>query len=315
MSIIEKALDKRRSSQPKVPPDTKANLASGDPPAGDLRAPPVAPAAAQAASEHPVRTSKQINIDFGWLRRQGIMVPGEKRSSLAEQYRHLKRPILNNAFGRQSVTRVPKGRMIMVTSSLPKEGKTFTSINLALSMALEVDRTVLLVDADVARPALPRTLGFEADRGLMDVLTDPGIEIPDVLLRTNIPNLTILPAGRFHAQSTELLASSAMVRLLEDLHNRYQDRIILFDSPPLLVTSESGVLATQMGQVIMVVEADNTPASSVERAMEQLEGCDVVLTLLNKSTSVPGQSYGGGYYYSSQEQDSTKAEGAKAHEG
>ena len=313
MSIIEKALDKRRSSQAKVPPDTKANLASAAAPAGDSIAPPAAPGAAQAASERPARTSQQIQIDFGWLRRQGIMVPGERRSSLAEEFRHIKRPLLNNAFGRQAAARVPKGRMIMVTSSLPKEGKTFTATNLALSMALEVDRTVLLVDADVARPALPRTLGFEADRGLMDVLTEPGIEIPDVLLRTNIPNLSILPAGRFHAQSTELLASSAMVHLLEDLYNRYQDRIILFDSPPLLVTSESGVLAAQMGQIIMVVEADKTPSSSVERAMEQLEGCDVVLTVLNKSTSVPGQGYGGGYYYS-QEQGNTKDEGAKAHE-
>ncbi|MGM0672554.1 MAG: XrtA-associated tyrosine autokinase, partial [Pseudomonadota bacterium] len=162
---------------------------------------------------------------------------------------------------------------------------------------MEVDRTVLVVDADVARPAIPRTLGFQADRGLMDVLTDPQTDIPDVLLRTNVEGLSILPAGRPHGRSTEILASDAMMRLLDDLYERYDDRVILFDSPPLLATSEPGVLAHHMGQVVMVVDADTTPATSVERAMEQLQSCDVVLSMLNRAAPMPGMGYAGGYYY------------------
>ncbi|WP_019625772.1 XrtA-associated tyrosine autokinase [Thioalkalivibrio sp. ALJT] len=283
MSIIEKALDKNRSRQP---------------------APGVEqPVAAAPGPEPESARSQEVAINFGWLRKQGIVVPGEHRSAAAEEFRMMKRPLLNNAFGRHTAMQVPKGRMIMVTSALPNEGKTFTTTNLALSIAMEVDRTVLVVDADVARPAIPRTLGFEADLGLMDVLTDPDIEIPDVLLRTNIDGLSVLPAGRPHGRSTEILASDAMLQLLDDLYARYDDRVILFDSPPLLATSEPGVLAHHMGQVVMVVDADSTPAASVERAMEQLQSCDVVLSMLNRAAPMPGLGYAGGYYYGGREHE------------
>ncbi|OOC11429.1 MULTISPECIES: XrtA-associated tyrosine autokinase [Thioalkalivibrio] len=283
MSIIEKALDKSR---------TRPRQGTGS---GDERS---APFGVAAPAPEPSR-SKQVHIDFAWLRKQGIVIPGEERSSIAEEFRIMKRPLLNNAFGRHSAMQIPRGRLIMVTSALPREGKTFTATNLALSIAQELDRTVLLVDADVARPAIPITMGFEADRGLMDVLTDPGIDLPDVLLRTNLENLTILPAGRPHGRSTEILASDVMMRLINDLHERYDDRVILFDSPPLLATSEPGVLASHMGQVIMVVDADRTPAASVEQAMEQLQSCDVVLSALNRAPALPGLGYyyGGSYYH------------------
>ncbi|WP_018141246.1 XrtA-associated tyrosine autokinase [Thioalkalivibrio sp. ALJ7] len=278
MSIIEKALDKNRARPDKARIETSTQEA-------------------EQASAPKVPRSREAHIDFAWLRKQGIVVPGEGRTSAAEEFRMMKRPLLNNAFGRHTAMKVPKGRLIMVTSALPGEGKTFTSTNLALSIAMEVDRTVLLVDSDVARPAIPRTMGFQADRGLMDVLTDPNLDIPDVLLRTNVEGLTVLPAGRPHGRSTEILASDAMMRLIDDLHERYDDRIILFDSPPLLATSEPGVLAHHMGQVVMVVDADTTPASSVERAMDQLQSCDVVLSMLNRAAPSPGMGYAGGYYY------------------
>ncbi|WP_018861156.1 XrtA-associated tyrosine autokinase [Thioalkalivibrio sp. ALJ3] len=284
MSIIEKALDKNRSA-PLRPSPAGAQLEHPDQDAGSPATP------TPAHGEHPV----SARIDFGHLRRQGLIVPGDQRSNLAEEIRMMKRPLLNNAFGRHSAMRIPRGRLIMMTSALPREGKTFLATNLAISMAMEIDRTVLLVDADVAHPSIPRVLGFEADRGLMDVLTDPDLTIPDVLLRTSIENLSVLPAGRPHGRSTEILASDAMRTLLDELHDRYQDRIILFDSPPLLATSEPGVLAAGMGQVVMVVDADRTPAASVENAMQQLAGCDVVLTALNRAPSTPG--FGDGGYY------------------
>ncbi len=308
MSIIEKALDKSRAhrgqqeDEAEVPGQTgeatgaEARSALGTDPTPATRSaePPTSPTVAETAP--PVRHSQKVNVDFAWLRKQGIIVPHDERTGLTEEFRIMKRPILDNAFGRNSAMRVPNGRLVMITSSMPGEGKTFCTLNLALSMALEVDRTVLVVDADVARPAIPHALGIDCDRGLMDVLTEPDIDIPDVLLRTNIPNLSVIPAGRPHGRSTEVLASQAMVQLLHDLNTRYEDRIILFDSPPLLATSEPGVLATHMGQIIMVVEAERTPRSSVERAMEQLQSCDVVLTTLNKSTRLPGMGGYGGYY-------------------
>ena len=303
MSIIERALEKRRENQkqgghrsedatqqpgPAVEEKGRESLEAHPQPVGER-----APASRQGPGMGPtVERPADVQIDYGWLRHQGIHVPGERRSSLEEEYRLIKRPLLDNAFGRYGTPLVDNGRLIMVTSAVPGEGKTFSTVNLALSMALEVDRTVLVVDADVARPSLPRALGVEADRGLLDVLTDPDLSLPDVLLRTDIPDLTLLGAGRPHGRSTELLGSQAMTDLLAELHARYPDRIILFDSPPLLSTSEPSVLARQMGQVLLVIEAESTAQTAVTRAAELLEGCDVVLTMLNKATGI-GYGYGG----------------------
>jgi receptor protein-tyrosine kinase len=184
----------------------------------------------------------------------------------------------------------------MVTSSLPGEGKSFTAINLAISMAMEMDRTVLLVDADVAKPRVPEYLGIHADKGLLDVLQDKDLKLSDVLIKTDIAKLTVLPAGRTYKRATELLASAAMTRLVEDIGNRYPDRIILFDSPPLLATSESSVLATHMGQIVMVVEAERTSQEAVREALSHIHSCEVVGMLLNKTTPTPGADYYYGYY-------------------
>ncbi|MBK5936613.1 MULTISPECIES: XrtA-associated tyrosine autokinase [Halorhodospira] len=291
MSIIERALEKRRRSHggAGVEPPALASLHAG---VGTEE--PVAQSGV-ADRPSPAPANPDVTLDFAWLRRQGVMVPGEQRSGLAEEFRILKRPLLDNAFGRAGEPMVDKGRLIMVTSAVPGEGKTFCTMNLALSMALEVDRTVLLVDADVARPSLPRCLGIQADRGLMDVLTEPGVGLGDVLLRTQVPNLTILPAGRPHGRSTELLAGQGMLDLLDELYHRYPDRVILFDSPPLIATSEPSVLARSMGQILLVVEAEHTPRVAVARAAELLAGCDVVLTMMNKASPTPGAGYGGYY--------------------
>lgn len=311
MSIIERALEKRRGKQPQRAAGEEADEgqelqgaaeqasgALGEEAGGAVPASPAQPTAARrkGAGESTIDRPADRTIDYGWLRHQGIHVPGDGRSGLEEEFRLIKRPLLDNAFGRHGTPMVDGGRLMMVTSAIPGEGKTFTTINLALSMALEVDRTVLLVDADVARPSVPRALGFEADLGLMDVLTDPEVSLPDVLLRTDIPDLTVLGAGRPHGRSTELLASQAMSDLLAEIHARYPDRIILFDSPPLLSASEPSVLARQMGQVLLVVEAESTAQTAVTRAAELLEGCDVVLTMLNKATGFGGLGYGGYSY-------------------
>ena len=136
----------------------------------------------------------------------------------------------------------------MVTSALPSEGKTFTSLNLALSIATEIDSTVLLVDGDVAHPSIPEIIGAPHGPGLLDLLTRDDLDFADALVKTNIEKLSLLPAGTRHRRSTELLASEQMASLLREIASRYRDRIIIFDSPPLLATTEARVLAMNMGR-------------------------------------------------------------------
>jgi receptor protein-tyrosine kinase len=181
---------------------------------------------------------------------------------------------------------------------LPGEGKTFCTINLAISIAMEMDRTVLLVDADVARPSITTALGIKAEteKGLMDVLLDRRIELTDVLCKTDIGKLSVLPAGTRHARATEVLASDRMRELLEEMAERYQDRVIIFDSPPLLAASEACALASRMGQILVVVEAGRTTERALKDALSRIESSNVLGVLLNKG-GAPGAGYYGGYGY------------------
>jgi exopolysaccharide/PEP-CTERM locus tyrosine autokinase len=230
-----------------------------------------------------------LEID-GFISRLG------ERSRTAEEFRMIKRPVLIKAFESGDSSGMPRN-LVMVTSALASEGKTFVSMNLALSIAQELDKTILLVDADVAKPGLSRLLEIRERRGLLDVLTDPGCRVSDVLLKTDMPKLKLIPAGPRHTHSTELLASKAMKDFLWELAHRYPDRMILFDSPPLLATTEASVLARQMGQIIMVVEADNTSQSLVKEALSQFDSTEDVSFVLNKCRPKFGFRGYGGYYY------------------
>jgi protein-tyrosine kinase len=225
------------------------------------------------------------------------VTPDQPRSAIAEEFRLIKRPLLANAV-LEGPAAVENGNLIMISSALPGEGKTFNAINLAISMAMELDYTVLLVDADVSRPSVLREFDRAAQPGLMDVLAGEVEDLSEVLLKTNIDKLSILPAGMPHQRATELLASEGMTQLLEQMAHRYADRIIVFDSPPLLVTTESRVLATHMGQVVLVVEAERTTHAHVRQALAAIEPCPIRMMVLNKSRdrSVGGY-YGYGYGY------------------
>lgn len=240
--------------------------------------------------------SRRVDLDLETLSAAGIIRPDAPRSQLADEYRVIKRPLIDNAMGKSAVP-IKDGNLIMITSALPGEGKTFTAANLAMSIAMELDNTVMLVDADVARPNLLKMLGLPPARGLLDVLVDESIDLPDVLLRTNVEKLTILPSGTPHPRATELLASDAMVRLLEDMASRYSDRIIIFDSPPLLVTTEARTLASHMGQVVIVVKAEGTAHADVKHALATIEACPVKLMLLNQAKTLAHDGYGYGYGY------------------
>ncbi len=240
------------------------------------------------------RRSREVTLDLLRMQRAGLLVPGQPRSQLEEEFRIIKRPLLENV-RHEGPMRPNRANLIMVTSAVAGEGKTQTSLNLAISIAMELDHTVLLVEADVLRPSALARVGVQASHGLLDLLETPQTQLPDVLLRTNIPKLTLLPAGTASSRSTELLASDAMDNLLSELASKYPDRIIIFDTPPLLSTTESRVLASHMGQVVLVTEANNTPVSLVKQAYATVENHPVVLGLLNKYRGPKG-STAYGYY-------------------
>ena len=240
--------------------------------------------------------ARQVTIDLQFVAASGIVTPNAPRSQVADQFRVIKRPLISNATGK-GASAIANGNLIMVTSALPGEGKTFTAINLAMSIATELDNTVMLVDADVARPSVLNMLGLPAGPGLLDLLVDEQLDVGSVLLKTNIDKLTILPSGTSHARATELLASDAMARLLESVAKRYSDRIIVFDSPPLLLTTESRVLASHMGQIVVVVQAEKTLQADVEQALATIEACPVKLMVLNQARTTPKDGYGYGYGY------------------
>lgn len=254
----------------------------------------------------PVPQSRRVEIDLEAIGKAGIVTPHAPRSHAADQYRVIKRPLISNATGR-GATAIKHGNLIMVTSALAGEGKSFTAINLAMSIAAEQDNTVMLVDADVARPSVLRVLGLPPGPGLLDLLEDSAT-MANVLLKTNIDKLAILPSGTPHSRATELLASDAMRNLLDDMASRYSDRIIIFDSPPLLLTTESRVLASHMGQIVMVVQADRTLQSDVQNALSTIENCPIKLMLLNQARNDSkggyGYSYGYGYGYGQEGQAS-----------
>jgi protein-tyrosine kinase len=248
-------------------------------------------------AERPAATeTRKLDINFGPLANEGYLTPGAPESRLLHEFRIIKRPLIENALGK-SATPLANPNLIMVTSALPGEGKSFVSLNLALSMAMEVDCRVLLVDADVIAPSIPGRLGIAPAQGLMDVLMKPDVRLGDVLYRTNVERLSLCLAGTPHSGASEWLASEAMSSLLREMSSRYRDRIIIFDSPPLLATTESRVLASRMGQVVVVVEAERTAHGAVESALATIEGCPVVMTMLNKAPESMVGSYYGYYGY------------------
>lgn len=245
--------------------------------------------------DEPSGLSRRVELDVEALAAAGVITPNAPRSNVADQYRVIKRPLIQNAVGKGAVP-LNHGNLIMVTSALSGEGKSFTSVNLAMSIAAELDHTVMLVDADVARPSVLRMLGLPPGPGLLELL-EGRAEMSSVLLRTNIDKLTLLPSGTPHPRATELLASDSMRQLLDDMATRYPDRIIIFDSPPLLLTTESRVLASHMGQIVVVVHAGKTLQADVQHALSTIESSPVRMMLLNKAQSTAHGTYGYGYGY------------------
>lgn len=243
----------------------------------------------------PERPQPKVVIDLDRLSRAGYLTPGDTQSRIADDFRQIRRALISNVEHPADPARPRHEALVMVTSALPGEGKTFCAINLAISIAMSVDMSVLLVDADVLKPSVTSRLGLAPAKGLLDILAKPGVDPAEVILATNIPKLALLPAGTPNHRASELLESAALEQLLHDLAARFPDRLIVLDAPPLLLTTVAPALAQRMGQVVMVVEAARTARSAVAQAFAAVEACPVVLTLLN-NCSPRMASRGYGYY-------------------
>ncbi len=244
----------------------------------------------------PLGESDIAAIDRGMLAANGMIVPGAPVGPLAEEFRLIKRQLLITQ-GRIAESDAPdKARTILVCSARPEDGKTFCAVNLALSLAAERDTEVLLVDADVAKPDVLNQLGIETSPGLLDALADSHIDVETLVVRTDVPHLSVLPAGTRTAMDTELLASARTRSVLARLLAANPRRVIIFDSPPALAASPASVLAMLVGQVMLVVRADRTPEGELRAAVNLLDSCEHIQLVLNAVSFVPGGARFGSYY-------------------
>jgi protein-tyrosine kinase len=245
--------------------------------------------------EAPVISTETVAVDRVALADAGFILPDQRPGPLAEEFRIVKRQLLLRAAGEGGAP-ITNGRMILVCSANPDEGKTFCSVNLALSMSRETDLDIVLVDSDLNNPEIAKLMGIEDGPGLIDALSDPSIDIESCVKRTDIPNLSILRAGRRTDDATELLASQRSSDMIEGLLSHSPTRIVIFDSPPALSASPASVLAMLAGQTVMVVKADTTSEAELREALGLLDGCDHIQLLLNGVTFTPNGKRFSSYY-------------------
>lgn len=300
----------KATTQERVPADQQPGPSASSAPSqvvdpeGEETAPTAAPIPHPAPSAEQPRPSGNpegeapfVHIDFAKLRAAGNLTPDAEFGRVAEEYQYIKRRLLGNVALNAGQAGRP-ANLIMVTSSVPGEGKTFTSTNLAMSMSIERDHTILLVDTDIMKRDLSRQFGLSDAPGLYDYLDHQFDDIAQVIYRTSLPNMVIIPAGRYTHVSTELLASARMQTLVGEFAARYSDRIVLFDTPPLLATTTAVALAPLVGQLVLVVEAGETRTNIVEDALRTLDRAQVTGLVLNKSKGSTLQTYDYyGYYH------------------
>lgn len=261
---------------------------------GQRPAPVTTPRLATAVATEPGYGGHRIVVDAAQLRANGLLAPDSEERRLAEQYRTIKRPLLTNAVSAAD-TGLSNANLVAVVSALPGEGKTFTCLNLCLSIARERDWSVVLIDADCSKPHLTRMFAAEDKPGLIDLLKDPSRTFDSLVMPTDVPGLSLLPAGSHDHHASELLASRRMDEVCAELSGR-GGRMIVFDSSPLLLTSEAPVLASKVGQVVFVVKANQTPQDAVKAALEKINPDKAIGCVLNQSWGTESAGEGYGYY-------------------
>lgn len=291
MSTIEKALAKQKEAIQNK--EAKLEITDTEKQASVTRSDEISPVFEANKDFSKASSTDKIILNGEKLIERGFIYSSDSAHHIQEEFRHIKRKLLNNAFGPAAKT-LKHSNLIMVSSSTPNEGKTFISINLALSIALEQDNTVLLIDADVLRPSLHRELEFESKKGLLEYLLAEVDSLSEVIYNTNIPNLKIIPAGKPHHLTNELLASARMAQLAEELAERYPDRLVIFDCPPILGVTETPVLSSFVGQAVVVVEESKTKINDVKLAVSQLNEDIAIGCVMNKAIRSKKDEYG--YY-------------------
>jgi exopolysaccharide/PEP-CTERM locus tyrosine autokinase len=286
MSIIESAIDKLRRATPATPTiPTPVGSHGAAPEIGREAAVEIAPVAPQ----------RRVRVDLNLLRAQGEMPEAGQERRFADYYREIKRPLIQKALAADAR---PDARLILVSSALPAEGKTFTALNLALSIARERDVSVLLVDADAPKAHLSRAFGVQDERGLLDALADEALDVESLVLGTDIKGLELLPAGRAaEGAASELIASARMAQIAARLTARHPRRLVLFDSSPLLVSSEARALKQIPGQILIVTRAGRTPRQALLDAIALIEKTKLHGLVLNDAHVASGDGYSDYYGY------------------
>src|SRR3984893_10110554 len=235
-------------------------------------------------------------LDRGRLARYGITRRSSGRSRTVEEFRLVKRNLMTQLSQGSSLADQRSSRLIMVTSARPGEGKTFISLNLALAFASERDVKALLVDVDTQHSTMQTILGISGEQGIVDVLAGT-CELSDVLVRTNIANLMILPSGRGGPHVPELFSSNQMAALMAEMTRRFADRYVIIDTPPCMASSDAAALAPLVGQIVFIVEAHHTQQMEIEASLGMLSACPRTSLLLNKSDTLAGEHFGSYEYY------------------
>jgi len=244
----------------------------------------------------PPHSGRFGKVDRQALREGGFIMPDAPVTGLAEEFRIIKRQLLQAASGKTGIA-PDKRQSILVCSPSPDDGKTFCAVNLALSLATEKQVEVLLIDADFSKPEILSILGLEGSEGLMDAIADPGADPESFVIQTDIERLSVLPAGRQTNNVSEMLAAEHTRNVLDALTQR-PNRIVVFDSPPALMASPASVLASKVGQVVMVVRADKTKETDLREAIGLLSGCEHVSLMLNGAGfTASGRRFGSYYGY------------------
>ena len=284
MSLVEQAIARMKSQA-----GAARNMLAPSPSKPDV------PTLIVKQNSESARAAKRIAFDTTAMRMGGYLPEDDKDRQFADHYRRIKRPLIDKALS--GTVALGESRVIMITSALPGDGKTFTSINLALSMALERDISVLLVDCDVAKRHVSQILGMKEESGLLDALADDSLDVESLVVQTNMRGLSVLPAGRRVDSTAELLSSNRMRQIVTHLCERNPRQIMLLDSPPLLVTSEGRTLTKIAGQVVLVVRAGQTPRHAVSDAVALFDPQQAGGVILNQvAISVDEGYYGYGSY-------------------
>jgi protein-tyrosine kinase len=269
-----------------------ANLNNAKKASAHARAPAQVPAAApHIALPEP---AKRIEIDQLRLRVQGYLPEIGQERRFADFCREVKRPLVRKAFAPDAPA---ERRLVMVSSALPGEGKTFVTLNLALSLARERDISTLLVDADLPKAHISRALDLGDEPGLVDALVDEKCDIESLVVGTDIPGLTILPAGRPSEQVAELVSSARMAQIAAALVARSPRRLVLCDSPPLLASSEARALMHIPGLVLLVARAGYTPRQALIDALAHVEKHRVHGVIVNEARAGSQDANGPYGYY------------------